>query len=100
MDRRGFPGAATNAGYAMAASQLSGLLPNAPERGAHIRDVVLLNALPAGPKRLLENLVFCLPPAARGNFYLTTLLVRLLVMEFKRSQSGTRRHVLGGFRNP
>ena len=48
-----FPGAASYAGYAMAAASFLAFA-NALNRGAHIRVSVLLNALPAGPKRLLE----------------------------------------------
>ena len=63
-----FPGAASYAGYAMAAASFLAFA-NALNRGAHIRVSVLLNALPAGPKRLLE--IWCFGPAAAIAWYFT-----------------------------
>ncbi|MEH6674616.1 MAG: TRAP transporter small permease [Sulfitobacter sp.] len=63
-----FPGAASYAGYAMAASSFLAFA-NALNRGAHIRVSVLLNALPAGPKRLLE--IWCFGLAAAIAWYFT-----------------------------
>jgi len=63
-----FPGAASYAGYAMAAASFLAFA-NALNRGAHIRVSVLLNALPAGPKRLLE--IWCFGLAAAIAWYFT-----------------------------
>jgi TRAP-type C4-dicarboxylate transport system permease small subunit len=63
-----FPGAASYAGYAMAAASFLAVA-NALNRGAHIRVSVLLNALPAGPKRLLE--IWCFGLAAAIAWYFT-----------------------------
>ena len=63
-----FPGAASYAGYAMAAASFLAFA-NALNRGAHIRVSVLLNALPAGPKRLLE--IWCFGLAAANAWYFT-----------------------------
>ena len=63
-----FPGAAQYAGYAMAAASFLAFA-NALNRGAHIRVSVLLNALPQGPKRLLE--VWCFGLAAAIAWYFT-----------------------------
>ena len=62
------PGAASYAGYAMAAASFLAFA-NALNRGAHIRVSVLLNALPAGPKRLLE--IWCFGLAAAIAWYFT-----------------------------
>ena len=62
-----FPGAASYAGYAMAAASFLAFA-NALNRGAHIRVSVLLNALPAGPKRLLEIWGFGLAAAIAWYF--------------------------------
>jgi TRAP-type C4-dicarboxylate transport system permease small subunit len=63
-----FPGAASYAGYAMAAASFLAFA-NALNHGAHIRVSVLLNALPAGPKRLLE--IWCFGLAAAIAWYFT-----------------------------
>jgi len=63
-----FPGAPNYAGYAMAAASFFAFA-NALNRGAHIRVSVLLNALPAGPKRLLE--IWCFGLAAAIAWYFT-----------------------------
>ena len=63
-----FPGAASYAGYAMAAASFLAFA-NALNRSAHIRVSVLLNALPAGPKRLLE--IWCFGLAAAIAWYFT-----------------------------
>ena len=63
-----FHGAASYAGYAMAAASFLAFA-NALNRGAHIRVSVLLNALPAGPKRLLE--IWCFGLAAAIAWYFT-----------------------------
>jgi TRAP-type C4-dicarboxylate transport system permease small subunit len=63
-----FPGAASYAGYAMAAASFLAFA-NALNRGAHIRVSVLLNALPSGPKRLLE--IWCFGLAAAIAWYFT-----------------------------
>ncbi|TMM52739.1 TRAP transporter small permease [Sulfitobacter sabulilitoris] len=63
-----FPGAAQYAGYAMAAASFLAFA-NALNRGAHIRVSVLLNALPAGPKRLLE--IWCFGLGAAIAWYFT-----------------------------
>ncbi len=63
-----FPGAPNYAGYAMAAASFLAFA-NALNRGAHIRVSVLLNAVPAGPKRLLE--IWCFGLAAAIAWYFT-----------------------------
>ena len=63
-----FPGAANYAGYAMAAASFFAFA-NALNHGAHIRVSVLLNALPHGPKRLLE--IWCFGLAALIAWYFT-----------------------------
>ena len=63
-----FPGAASYAGYAKAAASFLAFA-NALNRGAHIRVSILLNALPKGPKRLLE--IWCFGLAAAIAWYFT-----------------------------
>ncbi|SFF17341.1 TRAP-type C4-dicarboxylate transport system, small permease component [Sulfitobacter brevis] len=63
-----FPGAASYAGYAMAGASFLAFA-NALNRGAHIRVSILLNALSAGPKRLLE--IWCFGLAAAIACYFT-----------------------------
>jgi TRAP-type C4-dicarboxylate transport system permease small subunit len=63
-----FPGAASYAGYAMAGASFLAFA-NALNRGAHIRVSVLLNALPDGPKRLLD--IWCFGLAAAIAWYFT-----------------------------
>jgi len=63
-----FPGAASYAGYAMAGASFLAFA-NALNRGAHIRVSVLLNALPNGPKRLLD--IWCFGLAAAIAWYFT-----------------------------
>ncbi len=63
-----FPGAASYAGYAMAGASFLAFA-NALNRGAHIRVSILLNALSAGPKRLLE--IWCFALAAAIAVYFT-----------------------------
>lgn len=63
-----FPGAPNYAGYAMAAASFLAFA-NALNRGAHIRVSILLNAVPAGPKRLLE--IWCFGLAAAIAWYFT-----------------------------
>lgn len=63
-----FPGAASYAGYAMAAASFLAFA-NALNRGAHIRVSILLNALPKGPKRMLE--IWCFGLAAAIAWYFT-----------------------------
>lgn len=63
-----FPGAPSYAGYAMAAASFFAFA-NALNRGAHIRVSVLLNAVPPGPKRLLE--IWCFALAAGIAWYFT-----------------------------
>ncbi len=63
-----FPGAPDYAGYAMAAASFLAFA-NALNRGAHIRVSVLLNAVPPGPKKLLE--IWCFALAAVIAWYFT-----------------------------
>ncbi len=63
-----FPGAASYAGYAMAGASFLAFA-NALNRGAHIRVSILLNALPKGPKRLLE--IWCFGLGAAIAWYFT-----------------------------
>lgn len=63
-----FPGAPNYAGYAMAAASFLAFA-NALNRGAHIRVSILLNAVPPGPRRLLE--VWCFGLAAAIAWYFT-----------------------------
>lgn len=63
-----FPGAPNYAGYAMAAASFLAFA-NALNRGAHIRVSILLNAVPPGPKRLLE--IWCFGLAAAIAWYFT-----------------------------
>lgn len=63
-----FPGAPDYAGYAMAAASFLAFA-NALNRGAHIRVSILLNAVPAGPKRWLE--IWCFALAAAIAWYFT-----------------------------
>lgn len=63
-----FPGAASYAGYAMAGASFLAFA-NALNRGAHIRVSILLNALPEGPKRLLD--IWCFGLAAAIAWYFT-----------------------------
>lgn len=63
-----FPGAPNYAGYAMAAASFLAFA-NALNRGAHIRVSILLNAVPAGPKKLLE--IWCFGLAAAIAWYVT-----------------------------
>ncbi|NNK16550.1 MAG: TRAP transporter small permease subunit [Sulfitobacter sp.] len=63
-----FPGAPNYAGYAMAAASFLAFA-NALNRGAHIRVSILLNAVTAGPKRLLE--IWCFGLAAAIAWYFT-----------------------------
>ncbi|MEW9919988.1 TRAP transporter small permease [Marimonas sp. MJW-29] len=63
-----FPGAPNYAGYAMAAASFLAFA-NALKRGAHIRVSILLNAVPPGPKRLLE--IWCFALAAAIAWYFT-----------------------------
>jgi len=63
-----FPGAASYAGYAMAGASFLAFA-NALNRGAHIRVSILLNALPDGPKRLLD--IWCFGLAAAIAWYFT-----------------------------
>ena len=62
-----FPGAPDYAGYAMAAASFLAFA-SALNRGAHIRVSVVLNAVPAGPKRLLEIWCFALASAIAWYF--------------------------------
>ena len=62
-----FPGAASYAGYAMAAASFLAFA-NALNRGAHIRVSILLNSLSTGPKRLLEIWCFGLGAAIAAYF--------------------------------
>ncbi len=62
-----FPGAASYAGYAMAGASFLAFA-NALNRGSHIRVSILLNALSAGPKRLLEIWCFGLGAAIAAYF--------------------------------
>lgn len=61
-----FPGAPEYAGYAMAAASFLAFA-NALNKGAHIRVSILLNALPEGPKRLLE--IWCFGIGAAVAWY-------------------------------
>jgi TRAP-type C4-dicarboxylate transport system permease small subunit len=63
-----FPGAPDYAGYAMAAASFLAFA-NALNRGAHIRVSILLNAVPAGAKRVLE--VWCFALASAIAWYFT-----------------------------
>ena len=63
-----FPGAASYAGYAMAGASFLAFA-NALNRGAHIRVSILLNALPDGPKRLVD--IWCFGLAAAIAWYFT-----------------------------
>ncbi len=63
-----FPGAPNYAGYAMAAASFLAFA-NALNRGAHIRVSILLNAVPPGPKRLLE--IWCFAIGAAVAWYFT-----------------------------
>lgn len=62
-----FPGAPNYAGYAMAAASFFAFA-NALNRGAHIRVSILLNAVPRGPKFLLEIWCFALGSAIAWYF--------------------------------
>lgn len=62
-----FPGAPNYAGYAMAAASFLAFA-NALNRGAHIRVSILLNAVPPGPRRLLEIWCFALGAAVAWYF--------------------------------
>lgn len=62
-----FPGAPNYAGYAMAAASFLAFA-SALNRGAHIRVSILLNAVPPGPKRLLEIWCFALGAAIAAYF--------------------------------
>lgn len=61
-----FPGAPEYAGYAMAAASFLAFA-NALNRGAHIRVSILLNALPAGARRLME--IWCFGVGAAIAWY-------------------------------
>ena len=63
-----FPGAPNYAGYAMAAASFFAFA-NALNHGAHIRVSILLNAVPKGPKRLLE--IWCFGIGAAVAWYFT-----------------------------
>ena len=63
-----FPGAPDYAGYAMAAASFLAFA-NALNKGAHIRVSILLNAVPRGPKRLLE--IWCFGLGAAIAWYFT-----------------------------
>jgi len=63
-----FPGAASYAGYAMAGASFLAFA-NALNRGSHIRVSILLNALSAGGKRLLD--ICCFAVAAAVAWYFT-----------------------------
>ena len=63
-----FPGAPDYAGYAMAAASFLAFA-NALNHGAHIRVSILLNAVPAGPKRVLE--IWCFGIGAAIAWYFT-----------------------------
>ena len=63
-----FAGAPDYAGYAMAAASFLAFA-NALNRGAHIRVSILLNAVPAGAKRLLE--IWCFGLGAAIAWYFT-----------------------------
>lgn len=63
-----FPGAPDYAGYAMAAASFFAFA-NALNRGAHIRVSVVLNAVPPGPKHLLE--IWCFGLASAIAWYFT-----------------------------
>ena len=63
-----FPGAASYAGYAMAAASFLAFA-NALNRGAHIRVSILLNALSDRPRRLLE--IWCFGLGAAIAWYFT-----------------------------
>jgi len=62
-----FPGAPNYAGYAMAAASFLAFA-NALNKGAHIRVSLLLNAVPSGPRRLLEIWCFALGAAVAWYF--------------------------------
>ena len=63
-----FPGAANYAGYCMAAASFFAFA-NALNRGAHIRVSILLNAVPAGFKRIME--IWCFAVGAAVAWYFT-----------------------------
>lgn len=63
-----FPGAANYAGYAMAAASFFAFA-NALNRGSHIRVSLVLNAVPARFRRLLE--IWCFGVAAAVMWYFT-----------------------------
>ena len=63
-----FPGAPDYAGYMMASASFLAFA-NALNRGAHIRVSIILNAVSAGPKRLLE--IWCFGLAAAVAWYFT-----------------------------
>ncbi len=63
-----FPGAASYAGYCMAAASFFAFA-NALNRGAHIRVSILLNAVPKGARRLLE--IWCFGIGAATAWYFT-----------------------------
>lgn len=62
-----FPGATDYAGYCMAAASFFAFA-HALNRGAHIRVSLVLNALPAGPKRWLEIWCFSIGTALAWYF--------------------------------
>lgn len=63
-----FPGAPDYAGYMMAAASFLAFA-SALNKGAHIRVSIILNAVSAGPKRLLE--IWCFGLAAAIAWYFT-----------------------------
>lgn len=75
-----FPGAPDYAGYAMAAGSFLAFA-NALNRGSHIRVSIVLNAVPAGVKRILE--VWCFGIAAAVMWYFVWYAGRFVYWSWK-----------------
>jgi len=75
-----FPGAPDYAGYAMAAASFLAFA-HALNRGAHIRVSIVLNALPSGPKRLLE--IWCFGIGAAVMWYFTFYASKFVYWSWK-----------------
>ena len=75
-----FPGAPDYAGYAMASASFLAFA-HALNRGAHIRVSIVLNALPSGPKRLLE--IWCFGIGAAVMWYFTFYASKFVYWSWK-----------------
>lgn len=75
-----FPGAPDYAGYAMAAASFLAFA-SALNRGSHIRVSILLNAVPAGVRRVLE--VWCFAVATAVMWYFVYYCYRFVYWSWK-----------------